>query len=206
MIYDCTYDFLDQNCLLNGKQSGFRSGDFYIHELAAITHNMFVAITRNSLISLSLSKAFDKVWHKHLIHTLKNNGIDGNLLTLIKSFLHNRYQKVVLNGQSSKWQNVYTGVQQGSVLGPLFFLICINKLPQGLHSDVKVYDQVGIKLLTRLRLEFNHLCEHKFWHNFKDTFTLLGSCSIAGQNNIALFPTMPVFQGYLRNLHEWLIQ
>ena len=53
--------------------------------------------------------------------------------------MHNRYQKVVLNGQSSKWQNVNAGLPQGSVLGPLFFLIYINDLPQGLHSDVKLF-------------------------------------------------------------------
>ena len=66
-------------------------------------------------------------------------GIDGNLLSLIESFLQSRYQRVVLNGQSSKWKNVNAGVPQGSVLGPLFFLIYINDLPQGLHSDVKLF-------------------------------------------------------------------
>ena len=89
-------------------------------------------------IFLDLSKAFHGVWHKGFIHKLKNNGIDGNLLSLIESFLHNRYQRVVLNGQSSKWQNVNAGVPQGSVLGPLFFLIYVNDLPQGLRSDVKL--------------------------------------------------------------------
>ena len=81
----------------------------------------------------------DRVWHKGLIHKLKNNGIDGNLLSLTESFLHDSYQRVVLNGQSSKWQNADAGVPQGSVLGPLFFLIYINGLPQGLHSDVKLF-------------------------------------------------------------------
>ena len=53
--------------------------------------------------------------------------------------MHNRYQRVVLNGQSSKWQNVNAGVPQVLALGPLFFLININDLPQSLHSDVKLF-------------------------------------------------------------------
>ena len=53
--------------------------------------------------------------------------------------LYNRYERVALNGQSSKWQNVNAGVLQGSVLGSLFFLTYINDLPQGLHSDVKLF-------------------------------------------------------------------
>ena len=136
--------FLDQNCVLKAKQSGFRPSDSCIHQLIAITHNTFTAFDANlSLevrgIFLDLSKAFDRVWHKGLIHKLKNFGIDGELLSLIESFLHKRYQRVVLNGQSSKWQNVNAGVPQGSVLGPPFFLIYVNDLPQGLHSDVKLF-------------------------------------------------------------------
>ena len=53
-------------------------------------------------IFLDLSKAFDSVWHKGLLHKLKNNGIHGDLLSLLEFFLHNRYQRVVLNDQSSK--------------------------------------------------------------------------------------------------------
>ena len=99
--------FLDQNCLLNAKQSGFRPGDSCMHQLIAITHNTSTAFDANPSLEvhgvfLDLSKVFDRVWHKGLIHKLKNNGIDGSLLSLIESFLHNRYQRVVLNGQSSK--------------------------------------------------------------------------------------------------------
>ena len=63
----------------------------------------------------------------------------GNLLCLIKSFLHNRHQRVVLNGQSSNWRPITAGALQGSVFGPLFFLVYINDLPQGLKSEVKLF-------------------------------------------------------------------
>ena len=95
---------------------------------------------------MDLSNAFKRVWPKGLIHKLKNNGIDGNLLSLIESLLLlcktakkvMLYQRAVLNGRSSKWQYVNSGVPQDSVLGPSFLLIYTNKLPQSLHSDVKL--------------------------------------------------------------------
>ena len=58
---------------------------------------------------------------------------------LIQSFLSNRVQRVVLNGQCSDWRKISAGVPQGSILGPLFFLMYINDLPDGLQSDVKMF-------------------------------------------------------------------
>ena len=79
-------------------------------------------------VFIDLSKAFDRVWHGSLFYKLKNNGIDGNLFKLIKLFL-TRCQQVVLNGESSVWKSVTDSALQGSVLGPLVFLIYINNLP-----------------------------------------------------------------------------
>ena len=100
--------FLDQNCRLNAIQSGFRPGDSWIRHLTVIIHNIFTAFEDNPSLEVrgiffDLSKAFDRVWHNGLIHKLKNNKTDGNFLSLIESFLHSRYQRVVLNGQFSKW-------------------------------------------------------------------------------------------------------
>ena len=75
-----------------------------------------------------ISKAFDRVWHKGLSYKLKCMGINGHFLKLPESFLSNRYQHVVLNGQESSWADIKTGVPQGSILDPLFFLIYINDI------------------------------------------------------------------------------
>ena len=88
---------------------------------------------------MGISKAFDKVWHVCLLYKLKSYGINCPLLTLITFFLTNRFQRVVLNGQTSNWKEVLAGVPQGSILGSLFFLVYINYLPDGIHSNVKIF-------------------------------------------------------------------
>lgn len=76
------------------------------------------------------------------------NGISGNLLNVIESFLSNRYQRVVLNGQASDWSTISAGVPQGSIFGPLFFLVYINDLSSfvyindlssSINSSVKMF-------------------------------------------------------------------
>ena len=90
-------------------------------------------------IFLDTSKAFDKAWHAALICKLKLTGISGNFLKLIKNFLDNRSQRVLLNGQTSNWLPVKAGVPQGSILGLLFFLIYINDLPDNLAWSVMFF-------------------------------------------------------------------
>ena len=76
---------------------------------------------------LDISKVFDKVWHDGLILKVSLNGISGNLLNLLKDFLQYRKQRVLLlNGQNSSWKGITSGAPQGSILGPLLFMIYIN--------------------------------------------------------------------------------
>ena len=88
---------------------------------------------------MNISKAFDKVWHEGFIFKLQQNSISNDLLNILSDFLRNRKQRVTLNGQSSSWTNVNAGVPQGSILGPLLFLIYINDLPDGLSSNAKLF-------------------------------------------------------------------
>ena len=90
-------------------------------------------------VFLDIYKAFDKVWHEWIIFKFQQNGISDDLLNIFSDFLTNRKERVTLNGQSSSWTNVNAGVPQGSILGPLLFLIYINDLPDGLSSNAKLF-------------------------------------------------------------------
>ena len=144
VIFNSLFKYLDDNNFLNSNQSGFRSGDSCVHQLLSITHEIYKTFDANPSLDvrgvfLDLSKAFDRVWHDGLMYKLKTLGICGNYYGLIHSFLSGRHQRVVLNGQSSKWSHIKAGVPQGSILGPLLFLVYINDLPEGLTTSAKLF-------------------------------------------------------------------
>ena len=88
---------------------------------------------------LDISKAFDRVWHDGLIYTLIRCGVSGKRLALITSFLSDRKQCTVLNGQFSTLDDVSARVPQGSILVPLLFLVYINDLTVDLRCDVRLF-------------------------------------------------------------------
>ena len=144
ILYNNIFEYLQENNLLCENQSGFRRSDSCEYQLLSIVHEIYASFDCNRpfdvrVVFLDISKAFDRVWHGGLIYMMKLLGITGPPLKLIQSFNNNRLQRVVLNGQNSSWTPVFAGVPQGSVLGPLFFLIYINDLAEGISSTTKLF-------------------------------------------------------------------
>ena len=92
------------------------------------------------VVFLDFCKAFDSVPHGRLLYRLEQYGIGGALLEWLRNFLTNRRQRVAVRGIIySEWTNVKSGVPQGTILGPILFLIYINDLPDGVSSSVKLF-------------------------------------------------------------------
>ena len=135
LIFNEIFRSLNENNLIFSNQPGFKPGDSCINQLLSITHEIYKSFDDGFEVRgvfLDISKAFDKVWHKGIIFKLQQNGISGKLLRVLSDFLKDRKQRVILNGQFSSWTSVNAGVPQGSILGPLLFLIYINDLTDGL--------------------------------------------------------------------------
>ena len=142
LIFNVLYEYFIRHDLLTRKNSGFKQNDSTINQLLKIVHDIYNGLELQKearMVFLDISKAFDRVWHEGLLFKLRQLGIEGPLLEFIGSYLSNRFQRVTIGGQSSSLLPVEAGVPQGSILGPLLFLVYINDITDNIECDIKLF-------------------------------------------------------------------
>ena len=139
IIYDQVYGYLTENNLISSQQSGFRSLHSTVTALLEATNDWAFKIDKasiNAVVFLDLKKAFDTVDHTILLSKLFEYGIRGNAYEWFGSYLDNRNQQCFVNGSLSNSQILTCGISQGTILGPLLFILYINDLPNCLSNSV----------------------------------------------------------------------
>ena len=186
-------DHLERHSLINDSQHGFTTGRSCLTNLLSFYKKVIEAVDQDQnydVVYLDFSKAFDKVPHQRLLKKVEAHGIDGKVLKWIGEWLTCRKQRVQINGKKSEWGCVTSGVPQGSVLGPLLFIIYINDLDVGLSSDVsKFADDTKVGRVIRTEQDAGELQRdleklYEWTRKWQMEFNI-GKCSVmsAGRNN-----------------------
>jgi len=163
IIRDNIIKHFKDNNFFSQKQFGFIKGRSTVSQLLKMLDEWTEILEYGGHIDVvytDFEKAFDKVPHKRLINKLASYGIDSDTIEWIKAFLCYRKQRVKLNGKLSEWNAVLSSIPQGSILGPLLFIIFINDL-----SDFCEHRLVRIYTYLQTTQKFINMCIHHLINN-----------------------------------------
>lgn len=158
---------LTENKMLSDEQYGFRTNRSCALQLLNVMADWTEFVEGHQSwdsVYLDLAKAFDKVAHRRLLKKVSSFGIKGNVLAWIEDFLTGRRQCVSIKGHSSEWRDVDSGVPQGSVLGPVLFILYVNDIPDVVNTTVKIFaDDTKVYAPStdsdRLQTDLTSLCD-----------------------------------------------
>jgi hypothetical protein len=196
-VYDKIYPLIcDKLCI---HQHGFLKGKSTCTQLVDFTNALSSVLDKGGqtdVIYTDFSKAFDTVSHNMLLTKLKKFGFCGNLFNWFQSYLSTRLQAVVISGATSTWLPVTSGVPQGSILGPLLFLLYINDLPDVIKNskialfadDVKMYSEViNINDCHNLQDDINSLCAWSVTWGMRLNVSKCKVLSVSRKKNTVIF-------------------
>ena len=142
LVFKYIFNHLRDNNLLSSLQSGFLPGDSTVNQLTFLYNTFCQALDSGKevrAVFCDISKAFDRVWHAGLLAKLHAAGVTGNVHAWFADYLSNRKQRVVLPGAVSDWASIHAGVPQGSIIGPLLFLLYINNIVHDIGSNIRLF-------------------------------------------------------------------
>ena len=161
IVHERISNFLENHTLLDPNQGGFRKNNSTINSISNFTDHIYNSINEKQVsisVFIDFSKAFDTVNHKILLEKLKHLGIKHNSLLWIKNYLTNRQQRTMINNVYSDYGKIECGVPQGSILGPLLFLVYINDLRNCLnHSKSFLYADDTVLIESCCDIYTSHL-------------------------------------------------
>ena len=174
LVRDIIVRHMTENNLFSNTQHGFIKRKSCVTQLLEFLEDITQSIDNGDevdVIYLDFCKAFDKVPHRRLLQKLYAYGIRGKVHAWVKEFLSGREQRVIVNGSQSTWINITSGIPQGSVLGPVLFLVFINDLPEVIKvliklfaDDAKLYSVVTSNVDNRAQFSLNRAVDwSKVW-------------------------------------------
>ena len=139
IVFKRIYNHITEHNLLTERQSGYRPGHGTQLQLFYLTHSLYENLDDgkdHNIIYLDISRYFEKIWHKGLLHKCEHEFGLANLIPWLTSYLTNRHQRVVINNSTSSLRPLQAGCPQGSVLGPLLALMYLNNLSTKTENEM----------------------------------------------------------------------